>query len=87
MTRGADGKVETVNYLTLTSMLLNEFQKQREQISKLNAKVELLTARRSEPTWHLAIRGSVEPGSKTRVHFGVGLLDAGRIPLSITPFG
>ena len=25
---GADGKVETVNYLTLTSMLLNELQKQ-----------------------------------------------------------
>ncbi len=28
---GADGKVETVNYLTVTSMLLNELQKQTRE--------------------------------------------------------
>ena len=38
---GADGKVETVNYLTLTSMLLNELQK---QTAENHRQAERLTA-------------------------------------------
>jgi hypothetical protein len=35
---GPDGKVETVNYLTLTSMLLNELQKRTAENRRLTAK-------------------------------------------------
>jgi hypothetical protein len=36
VTYGADGKVQTVNYLTLTSMLLNELQKRTIEMHKLS---------------------------------------------------
>jgi len=44
VSRSADGKVELVNYLTLSAMLLNELQKQAAQIRRLNAKVARLSA-------------------------------------------
>jgi hypothetical protein len=36
---GADGKVESVNYLTLSAMLLNELQKQTTEVHKLSAQM------------------------------------------------
>ena len=39
VTIGADGRVESVHYHELIPMLLNEIQKQAEQIKRLNAKV------------------------------------------------
>jgi uncharacterized protein YlxW (UPF0749 family) len=51
VTHGADGKVETVRYSVLTSMLLNELQKQgrksdrqADEIQKLSAQVAELKA-------------------------------------------
>jgi hypothetical protein len=41
-----DGKVQTVNYLTLTSMLLNELQKQTTQVHKLSAQMAEVRAER-----------------------------------------
>jgi hypothetical protein len=37
---GADGKIQTVRYLTLISMLLNELQKQAREIGDLKANQE-----------------------------------------------
>jgi hypothetical protein len=36
---GADGKVQSVHYISLVPMLLNELEKQTNQISRLNAKL------------------------------------------------
>ena len=47
VTYGADGKVETVRYLALVSMLLNESQKQAEQITSLKAKTAQDKAQRA----------------------------------------
>jgi hypothetical protein len=42
VTYGADGKVQTVNYLTLTSMLLNELQHQARKDERLAAQMVAL---------------------------------------------
>jgi hypothetical protein len=42
VTRGPDGKVQTVNYLTLTSMLLNELQKQNVENRRQAEELRLL---------------------------------------------
>ena len=41
---GADGKVETVNYLTLTSTLLNELQNQAKKNERLEAQMVAMRA-------------------------------------------
>jgi hypothetical protein len=43
VTYGANGKVETVRYLELTSMLLNELQKQTRQNQRQAAQIQHLT--------------------------------------------
>ena len=48
VTYGADGKVMTVHYLTLTSMLLNELQKQASQNQRQAAEIEKLGAQMAE---------------------------------------
>jgi hypothetical protein len=43
---GADGNVESVHYLSLVPMLLNELQKQTNQIRRLNARLAAETEAR-----------------------------------------
>jgi trimeric autotransporter adhesin len=44
---GADGKVQTVNYLTLTSMLLNELQKQAREMVAIRVERDRVRAERA----------------------------------------
>jgi Chaperone of endosialidase len=48
VTRGPDGKIETVNYLTLTSMLLNELQKQTSESARQARQIQQLTERSAQ---------------------------------------
>ena len=47
--KGADGKIETVQYQKLTSMLLNELQKEHSTVESLEARLAALEARLSSP--------------------------------------
>jgi hypothetical protein len=47
VTRGLDGKAETVSYLTLTSMLLNELQERTTENQRQAARLAFLEQRLS----------------------------------------
>jgi hypothetical protein len=48
VTYGADGKVETVRYLMLTGMLLNELQKQARENEQQAGQIQQLTERSAQ---------------------------------------
>jgi hypothetical protein len=48
--KGADGKVESVQYHELIPMLLNEVQHQQQQIAELIARLERVEARTGHTT-------------------------------------
>jgi hypothetical protein len=56
VTKGADGKVESVQYHELIPMLLNEVQHQQQEIAELKAQNERLQAALVQQTVAMAAR-------------------------------
>jgi hypothetical protein len=59
VTRSADGKLESVHYLTLAAMLLNELQKQARQNQRQAEQIQQLSLRNQQLSTEMAQLRSV----------------------------